>query len=385
MVRMLVHGAERSGPPIYVLRLLREWAARPVGFEPEVVVARPGPLVPQMARYAPVRVARVDRRSPERVCERLLLAGHLRGPARRLVDSAIRWRVGCSEPQLTVVNGATAPTVELLAALDPVGPVVTIAHELSTGWFANLDRDARDLLRSRSNAFLAVSDSVVELLVDRVGVPRSAVTMLHPPVDIEPDTGGAPSVGSQQPGHVLVVAGMGITDWRKAPELWLRIAARVRRHPGLEHVQFRWAGGEQLGSRASWPLEHEMDHLDLRDAVTFLGAVDDPWQALGDVSVMVSTAREDAYPLACAEAIARGIPVVGFDVDGIGEMVRSSGCGSLAPYPDDSALADEVIRVLSHPQLASTMSQRGPTWAHRELSPRSIAPLVAAWISEQVA
>lgn len=292
----------------------------------------------------------------------------------------MRARVGHDEPTLTVVNGATAPTVELLAALNPTGPVVTVAHELSTGWFANLDASARTLLRSRTTAYLAVSEAVRCFLVDRLHVSDSAVTVIPPPVDGRTSS-TLPNGSTDGP---RLVAGMGVTDWRKSPETWLRVAAAVRRHRGWEHLRFVWAGGERTGSRAGWPLEHEMEHLALREHVTFLGDVADPWGQLGSADVMVSTAREDAFPLACAEAIARGIPVIGFDVDGIGEMVRASGCGVVVPYPDEIGLSDAVVEVLGDAGLRAAMADRGRCWASQELDTSVVASRVEHWLLEQV-
>lgn len=386
-VRFLVHGAERSGPPIYVLRLVQHWRVHPAPFELEVVVARPGPLVRRLAAATETSVARLDRRSPERVGAQLLEWVHLPRAGRALMGTAVRSRVGRDQPDLTVVNGATAPTVELLRALAPSGTVVTIAHELSTGWFANLRPCDRTLLRSRTSAYLAVSESVRSFLIEELEVAPEMVTVVPPPVDVaalesvRADPDGA---DPDRAGPALVV-GSGVTDWRKAPELWLRVAALVRRHPGHHHVRFAWVGGEAQGSPAFWPLEHEMAQLDLRGRVEFLGTVEEPWRALRGASVMVSTAREDAYPLACAEAIASGVPVVGFDVDGVGEMVRASGCGIVAPYPDEAALADAAVQLLDDRALRASMAERGRRFAERELDVPVVAPRVAAWIMEHAA
>lgn len=382
-MRLLLHGSERSGPPIYVTRLLQEWGKAPRAFDPEVVIARPGPLTAEIERRATTRVARLDRRSPERSGERLLRSARLPGLAQQLLHAAVRQRVGRSEPSLTVVNGATAPTVELLLALDPSGPVVTIAHELSTGWFANLGRREREVLLERSVAFLAVSRSVRDFLRESIGIDPGSISVVPPPVAVDcaaSDAMTRPESGRSE----SVVAGMGVTDWRKAPEVWLRIAATVRRLPGCEDLRFVWAGGDQPGSPAAWSLEHEVNHLDLGGVVTFLGAVEEPWRHLGGATVMVSTAREDAYPLACAESIARGVPVAGFDIDGVGEMVRDSGCGTVVSYGDECALADAVAQLVTDPCLRSSMSQSGRVWARHTVAAPLVASRVGSWIEEHL-
>lgn len=376
-VRFLVHGAERSGPPIYALRLVREWQRHPPPFLPEVVVARPGPLVDELATAAPTAVARLDPRSPERFADRAATAIHLHGLGRWIVNSAVRARIGGDEPDLTVVNGATAPTVDLLASLAPSGRVVTIAHELSTGWFSNLTETQRQLLIARTSAFLAVSEAVRSFLVERLGVPIEAVSVVPPPVEC---SGSAGTRRTPADSSTRLVAGMGMTDWRKAPETWLRIANLVRSTPGHEAVRFIWVGGDSPDSQAFWPLEHEMIHLGLGEHVRFAGTVADPWELVGAADVLVSTAREDAYPLACAEAIARGIPVVGFDVDGVGEMVRASGCGAVVPYPDEPGLAAAVTGLIADEEHRAAMSSAGQEFAARVLSTPAVARQVGDWI-----
>lgn len=380
VVRFLVHGAERSGPPIYALRLIREWARTSFPLHVEVVIARPGPLAAEFRRVAPTTTARLDRASPERLVQRGLSAAHLHPVGRNLMAAATRHRASGPRPDLTVVNAATAATVELLETLDDgVGSVVTIAHELSTGWFSNLTPRARSMLLSRSAAYLAVSESVRNFLVSDLGVHPDVIRVIPPPVDHSELV----STRTRHAASVPLVGGMGVTDWRKAPELWLRVASLVIARLGSGHVRFRWVGGDTLSSRLAWHLEHEIRQLDLGEAVEFMGSVESPWSLLADASVIVSTAREDAYPLAIAEAIASGIPVVGFDIDGVGEIVRSSGCGVVVPYADEHAVSETVIELIGSPDVRASMSERGIRFAREELAVQRVAPRVGDWLIGQ--
>ncbi len=275
-----------------------------------------------------------------------------------------------------MVNGATQPTIALLRALDPSGPVLTIAHELSTGWCCNIDAEERAELLERTSRFLAVSRSVARFLVHDLGVSESVIHMVHPQVDphrAEPDASGV---------RPTMILGSGVTDWRKAPELWLRVAAGVLSGSRRDDLRFTWVGGEARGSRAFWPLEHEMTHLGLHAHVDFVGDIDDPAPFVRDATLFVSTAREDAYPLACAEAIAAGVPVVGFGGDGVEEMVEESGCGVTVPYGREDLLASAVVELLDDAPRRAAMAELGRQFGREVLGTPTVAASVAAWLMD---
>lgn len=379
-VRFLVHGAERSGPPVHVLRLCRAWADRDPGFDREVVLARPGELVTEFAALAPTRVARLDRRSPETLAARGLAATGVPSAGVRLRRAATARRVDHGPADVTVVNGATAPTAELLRVLDPAGPVAVIGHELSTGWFGNLTAPDRGLLLDRCSDAVAVSEAVRDLLVD-LGMARTAIRVIPPAVELpDPPVPAGGDVGDRS---VVTVAGGGETDWRKAPDLWLLVAARAVElaPPGLD-LRFRWFGGSTTRTPAGWPLQHEVRHLGLEDRVEFLGQQDDPWSALGRVDLFLSTAREDAAPLACAEAAARGVPVLSFDSGGNVELVRDGGCGVVVPYPRTDELADALVALACDPGRRRELGCAGATFVRERRSVEVVSDMTGAWLRE---
>jgi glycosyltransferase involved in cell wall biosynthesis len=385
VVRFLVHGAERSGPPLYVLRLLRAWAREDPGFTTEVVLARPGPLVGSFRALGPTTVARLDRRSPEQLAARGLRAAHLGPAADALVRRATEQRLGHHEAALTVVNGATAPTATLLRALPADAHAVMVAHELSTGWFGNIDEADRRLFLGRCSRFLAVSGAVRDYL-GTLGVAADRITVVPPPVDLpeRPPT-NAPARSADAGGGSVVVGGGGVTDWRKAPEVWLQVAAAAVRSAPEVPFRFVWFGGDLPTSRAGWPVQHEIDHLGLSDRVTFLGPVDDPVPVLRSCDLFVSTAREDAAPLVCAEAAGAGIPVLTFDTGGAAELVRDGRCGVVVPYPRVDELAAEVVRLALDRDARTELGSQGANHVAQRRESGVVAGQVGAWLMQAIA
>lgn len=376
-VRFLVHGAERSGPPIYVLRLLRSWNRHGVGFRPSVVLGRPGPLVGDFRRVATTTVARLDRRSPEQLVGRGMRAMGAASTAEATVRRATGLRIGRQRPDLTVVNGATTPTAALLRALPAGDRTVMIAHELSTGWFGNISEADRRLLLDRCRSYLAVSRAVEDLL-QSLGVERSRITVVPPPVDLAERHGSGPRPPGR--GQAIVVGGGGMTDWRKAPELWLQVAAEARRQaPGIP-FRFVWFGGTTPSDPQGWPLRHEVDHLGLAGCVEFLGPVDDPWDVLGRCDLFVSTAREDAAPLVCAEAAGCGVPVVTFDSGGAAELARDGRCGVVIPYPRVDELAAAVVRLARDREQRADLGRNGTAFVEQHRQVDVVARQVGTWL-----
>jgi glycosyltransferase involved in cell wall biosynthesis len=86
--------------------------------------------------------------------------------------------------------------------------------------------------------------------------------------------------------------------------------------------------------------------LGLERVVRFAGFQRDvrTWVRDFDVAVVPSV-YEDPLPRAVIEAMAFGVPVIGTDVGGIGEMIEGGG-GVLVPPRDESALAEAMLAYL---------------------------------------
>lgn len=404
-VRVLSHGAERSGPPIHLARLLSAWHTAPPPFTVSVDVARGGPLVAEFARFADVRVARLDGAAPARRAARRLdridrsgrSGDRLRAAARRhhlaqgsrsargapATERRLTRRSPSTgrEPCLVVVNGATAPTAELLADIPAAIPAAMIAHELSTGWCHNIDESDRRLFLERCSAFLAVSDAVRSFLIE-LGVSPSAITVIRGPVN----HAATPVLRAPPSGPGWRIIGVGMTDWRKAPIDWLRVVARVAATAGHRDGAADWFGGVRPGPAVgedAWSLEVQRRRLGLSSLVTFHGEVAEPWSTVDPTltpTVFVSSAVEDAAPLVVYEAAAAGIPVVTFDGGGAAEFVRIADAGIVCGYPDVDAAGDAVAELVGDPERLTALGHNGMVFAHRELRAEHTAARISEWL-----
>jgi glycosyltransferase involved in cell wall biosynthesis len=232
-----------------------------------------------------------------------------------------------------IVDGLALGVLPAEAIRAAGAPVIALCHHplgLETGL---APEEAERLVASERAALaacagvIATSRTTAALLSGRFGVPAERITVAPPGTDPAPQAGGSGggplrllSVGSLTPrkGHDVLLRALGRLrglDWRLAivgdapePEEARRLAALAEAEGIAGRVEF--AGAEPP------------DALAARHA----GA---------DLFVLAS--HHEGYGMAFAEAIARGLPVVGCDSGAVREATR--GAARLVPPGDKAALA----------------------------------------------
>lgn len=339
-MRLLVasHDASRTGAPLALLTFL-SWIARErPEVDVEIVLWRGGALVPAYEAVAAVTVLHPPpgRRSLPETVEVGLDEVGAHGVSRAITTARVRARLrSVEEPDLVFLNGAGSGI--LLPHLRTTAPVLAHLHELARGLDLCLPGDLRRRFFDRADRFVAVSQRVADNLVENEGLAPERVTVIHVCL---PERGVVPLPAPVPPGPPLV-ASIGAGSWRKGVDLFLLVAAGVRRRVG-DQVRFAWVG----------PLDDEASVLADRrglglDGILLLpGEVEDPANWYAAMAVFCLTAREDPFPLVAIEAGAAGVPVVTFDSGGVTELL-ADGRGSVVAYGDVEAMADRVAAILT--------------------------------------
>jgi len=126
-------------------------------------------------------------------------------------------------------------------------------------------------------------------------------------------------------------------------------------------------------------LENHAGRLGLEDRVVFTG-----YLAPEAAHDLIAAARVIAFPSLWAEpfglvgidALARGVPVVAFDVGGVREWLTDGETGMVVPRGDVGALARALETLLTDPELAARYGRAGVDHAHaRFMKSRHIAAL----------
>jgi glycosyltransferase involved in cell wall biosynthesis len=153
------------------------------------------------------------------------------------------------------------------------------------------------------------------------------------------------------PANAKIVGTAARLEPRKGVQFLLQAAAQLaNEHPD---VHFAVAGrGEYRG----W-LQRQATELGIGDRVHFLGHVEDIHAYLAGLDLFVLSSLWEGLPRAVVQARAVGLPVVGFDVEGMREVVRDGRNGFVVPSKDVVALAGSIDRLLRDPELADRLSR----------------------------
>jgi glycosyltransferase involved in cell wall biosynthesis len=134
----------------------------------------------------------------------------------------------------------------------------------------------------------------------------------------------------------------------------------------LPGVQLRIAGrvpGGEFGNRLSACIEEQ----GIEQNVRLLGALNQPAlaEAYAASAVTALSSRQATSPAVLVEAMAARRPVVATNVGGVREIVADGASGLVTPAGDANAMASALERILTGPQQARIMGERGRSLAER--------------------
>jgi glycosyltransferase involved in cell wall biosynthesis len=251
-----------------------------------------------------------------------------------------------------------AALVAILATRGTRVPVVWIKHDFSwDGWLARV-------IGRRCEQIIGVSAAVTSTFDDRT---RTKVRVIHnglPPKEIDRDAGRRlmlSALSTSSPSTILALVGR-LHPAKGHRELLAVIPVLRERAPGTRVV---FVGGEDRTQLAyANALRREVAAADLEDVVTFLGHRDDAMELISGCDLLAIPSVEEppgfgreGFSYVALEALAVGIPVVGYDDGGLPELLGE--CGSLVPPGDRPALAGAIIRVLEDGELRRRMASCG--------------------------
>lgn len=286
-------------------------------------------------------------------------------PALLAARRALRAAVAVTGADVVHAHGLKAGWLATLAGLDR--PVVVTVHNLvldeAAGRSAPALRALEARLPGRAAATIAVSVAIADRFAGVRGADRVRVVRpVGPPpapsrtaAKVRADLG----IAADAP---LVVTVARLHPQKGLPTL-LRAAAALRaRVPDVRVVVV----GEGPDHAALTALATE---LGVADTVLLAGPSPDAADELAAADVVAMCSRWESGPLAVAEALALGRPVVATPVGFVPELIDDGVSGRIVPVGDPPALAGALGDVLADPEGAARMAEAGRRAVGEALGP----------------
>ncbi len=243
----------------------------------------------------------------------------------------------------------------------------------------NHSRDIMTLSRARAKrlgkltAVIAVSDAVAHWLRE-LEVAEHRIHRVHNAVDREAlERDVRPGALRSELGiarDAPLIGCVGQIALRKGQDLFLEAAVRLAGR--VADARFVIAGARY--SRKEESVEYEAGlksraaRPPLAGRVHFLGYRTDAPSVISALDVLVVPSRQEPLSRVLIEALALGVPSVATDVGGTREIIEDQRTGLLVRPEDPAALAAAALRLLTSPDLRTSIRQEGPRRA-RDFSP----------------
>jgi len=167
---------------------------------------------------------------------------------------------------------------------------------------------------------------------------------------------------------VTITANMRAHVWNPAPACYkdhptfLRAAQLV--HQEVPTAAFIIAGEGELKQ----PTEELAKKLGIAGRTFFIGRCEDIGALLSISEICVLSSRAEGFSNAILEYMAAGRPVVATDVGGANEAIVPGETGWLVPAGDYKGMSERIIELLSQPETATRMGQRGQQVVNEKFS-----------------
>ncbi len=246
-----------------------------------------------------------------------------------------------------------------LSRVKPKLLVNVVSHtssNLKQSFLSRLLRLAIPRLYPQANAAICISRGVANDLVTEFKVPSHKIRIAYGLIDFEHIL----NLAKEEVDHpyftskeMPIITTMGRLEVEKGHAYLLRAFAQVTTNLSCQ-LAILGEGKERT------VLEKLTEQLGIGRQVDFLGFQQNPFKYLARSDVFVLPLLYEGFALAIIEAMACGIPVISTRCPcGPDETITDGVNGLLVPVADETSLAEAMLRLLKHKNLAVKLAQAG--------------------------
>jgi glycosyltransferase involved in cell wall biosynthesis len=251
--------------------------------------------------------------------------------------------------QIDLIYLNTIASVDLLPELGQTFkvPIISHIHELQYSIAQYGSSDSMENLFKYSSKIIACSQAVADNL--KIYKDSGDIRIVHSFVENDnilnlSKKSNKTAIREQYglaDGKVWVCA-CGNADWRKAPDVFLQIAAQILKE--TDRFGFTWVGIENEGEQFE-QLRYDARKLGIENKIKWINPTIDAVEIINSCDVFLVSSREDPFPLVVLEAALCGKPIFGFkNTGGVDEFIDVT-CGSKVDYLNISQMAKEIIKL----------------------------------------
>lgn len=208
-----------------------------------------------------------------------------------------------------------------------------------------LDRIAQR--RLHTSYFTAPTEGVIETAAAHFSVAASNFCRIPNGVAL---SGFYPD-GEKQPGNATILM-LGTVSRNKGQHAGLKAFSELLKSVPKAKL---WIVGDGPDAGS---LGAQVAAYGLSEKVELMGRREDVPEIMRRVGMLWHLSESEGLPMVVLEAMASGLPVVGFSVRGTRDAVEDGSTGFLLPLGDVKAVAEKTALILSNPQLSNSMAQQ---------------------------
>jgi glycosyltransferase involved in cell wall biosynthesis len=252
--------------------------------------------------------------------------------ARKIIDSV--------KPDIVYANSIGTHPYAIEARKKNI-PTIFHIHELEEGFKWGLMNVNKKYFNNWADKFIAVSDKVKDLLINKMKCDESKIELFNAFVSSEEIIGKVNEISLEdvnlemgKKDNEKIIVSIGEVGSRKGTDLFID-AHKILKKKGCK-FKFVWIGPMRFREQ----IENSYKNRD-KDFL-FLGEKSNPYPYLNASDVFVLSSREDPFPLVALESMVLGKPIVAFKESGGMPRVIEGCCGINVKEMNAESLADSI-------------------------------------------